>query len=202
MQVTTIIVNWQRPQDTIECINSVKASQIANHRILVIDNGSEDNSIQIIGNAFPDIELVALPQNLGFSGGFNAGIQHALEQHEAAYLFLLNNDTIIKPNAITQLLASNWDVAIPKIFYYADPQRIWAAGAKWRWLPPSVKMIGHQKLDHARYRVGRKLDYATGCALLISHQVAKSISGFDPLFENYMEDYDFFFRVKAPPARK
>lgn len=200
MHVTTIIVNWQRPQDTIECLRSVVKSRIREHRILVVDNGSGDDSGAQLRDAFPNIEIVELPQNRGFSGGYNAGIQRALER-PTERLFLLNNDTTIKPDTISNLLAAPWDIAIPKILYHDEPTRIWAAGAKWRWLPPSVKMIGYQQPDQARFQVEIPLDYATGCALLLSRRVADTLGGFDPAFENYMEDYDFFYRAKQAGFR-
>lgn len=193
--VTVIIVNWQRAQDTIECVRSVQQSKHTDVRILVVDNGSQDNSVAQLRESLPGVTLLSLPENLGFSGGYNAGIREALK-HDADFLFLLNNDTVIEPDTISQLLAAPWDVAIPKILYFDAPDTIWSTGAQWRRFPPSVKMIGHRKTDSQKYQVPRALDYATGCALLIQRQVAETVGGFDPAYENYMEDYDYFYRVR------
>ncbi len=206
--VTVIIVNWQRARDTIECVQSVQQSEHTDIRILVVDNGSQDDSVLRLQKSLPSVELLSLSENLGFAGGYNTGIHYALE-HNTDFLFLLNNDTVIEPDTISQMLAAPWDVVVPKILYFDAPDTIWAAGARWRRFPPSVKMIGHREADSKKYQVPQALDYATGCALLLRKQVAEVTGGFDPLYQNYMEDYDFFYRLRkagfnagyAPKAR-
>ena len=199
--VYVVIVNWERPHDTIECVRSVQASDVAQLEILVVDNGSTDDSMQQISQACPGVTLLALPRNLGFAGGYNAGIECALASG-AEFVFILNNDTTIEPMTIRALVAAPWDVCVPKILRYHEPGRIWAAGARWRRFPPSVVMLGYGILEHGeadgpQWDSPRPLDYATGCALMIKRRVLKEVGGFDPDFENYMEDYDFCHRVRA-----
>jgi len=194
--VVVVIVNWERPQDTIQCIQSVFASQAVKLQVVVVDNGSTDDSIEQITSVFPEIILISLDQNLGFAGGFNIGIERALTIR-APYIFLLNNDTILEASTIKALIEAPWDVSVPKILFYDDPQRIWAAGAHWRPFPPAVIMRGFQKRDGPAYNKPYPLDYATGCALLVKREVFEEINGFDVEFENYMEDYDFTYRLRA-----
>ena len=199
--IYSVIVNWQRPEDTIECIRSIQSNDdYKNLRLLVVDNGSEDYSCQRIAAACPEVELLSLPKNLGFAGGNNEGIKYALS-HKAELVFLLNNDTIIQKNAISILSSAlgekrEWSVSVPKIYYYDDPNCIWAAGARWRRFPPRVTMIGFGKRDGPQYNYARELNYATGCALMIKRAVLEDIGGFDPLFMNYQEDYDFCYRAR------
>lgn len=194
-----VIVNWERPGDTIQCIRSLqRAAQGVEQpvRILVVDNGSQDGSVEKIRETCSQVELLALSHNQGFAGGYNAGIQRGLETGAGAF-FLLNNDTVVEPGALGILARASWDVAVPKILYYDQPERIWAAGARWRSFPPSVVMRGYRKMDGPQYEVPTSLEYATGCALMVRRQVLESVGGFDPDFENYMEDYDFSYRVRA-----
>lgn len=195
-EIVAIIVNWQRPQDTISCINSLLATNYQSLKILVVDNGSDDDSIIQISKAFPFIEILSLPQNLGFAGGYNAGIEYALKS-DATHFFILNNDTVVDVDAIHHLLNSSYDIAIPKILYYSNPERIWAAGARWRSFPPSVIMNGLGHLDDGSYDRPMSLNYATGCALLTHRSVWEQVGGFDTDFISYMEDYDFCFRARA-----
>jgi len=192
--VVIVIVNWQRPKDTIECVRSVLESDYSDTQIIVVDNGSEDGSVDKINEACPDISLISLPKNLGFTGGYNTGIGHA-QKLDPAYIFLINNDTVVESGTVRYLTESNWDVAVPKITYYDAPDTIWAAGARWRKFPPTVKMIGYQKQDAQKYNNAYPLDYTTGCALMVKTKVFDKISGFDPQFISYMEDYDFSYRV-------
>jgi GT2 family glycosyltransferase len=163
---------------------------------LVVDNGSQDSSIDQISAAHPGIQIECLSSNLGFAGGYNAGIAYALKS-AAEHIFLLNNDTTLDPDAIRNLLASGWDVAIPKILFYDQPTKIWAAGARWRRFPPSVVMNGYRRMDGPRYDRSTSLTYATGCAILARRKVFESVGGFDPEFVNYMEDYDLFYRIHS-----
>ena len=194
-KIAVVIVNWERPDDTIQCIQSVLNSSTPDLYLIVVDNGSQDDSIEQISRTFPEVELISLPENQGFSGGYNVGIEYALNTL-APYIFILNNDTIITEEAIKALVMSPWDVSVPKILFFDEKDRIWAAGARWRPFPPSVTMIGYRQKDSNAYSLPTPLDYATGCALMVKREVLDTIRGFDPAFENYMEDYDFCFNVR------
>lgn len=194
-KVEVVIVNWQRSQDTIQCIRSIRRSESVDIHIVVIDNGSRDDSVEKISEAFPGISIISLTENLGFTGGYNSGIENALKGN-ASHIFLLNNDTIIEERTIKQLIDSNWDVAVPKITFYDEPEIIWAAGAKWRSFPPTIKMIGYKKKDSPAFANAYPLEYATGCALMVKKEVLAEIKGFDPQYFNYMEDYDFSYQIR------
>lgn len=193
-KIIVVIVNWERSEDTIQCIQSLISDNIEQTHILIVDNGSRDNSIEQIQTVYPLINILSLPNNLGFAGGYNAGIEYALAT-DADYILLLNNDTVVEKGSISALLSSTWDVAVPKILYHGSKNRIWAAGARLRSFPPAVVMIGFNHLDGIDYNVPYLLRYATGCALMIRRSVLESVGGFDIAYKNYMEDYDFSYRV-------
>lgn len=195
-----VIVNWNRPVDTIECIQSLLECSVPASQVLVIDNGSIDNSVIQIKNACPGIEIRRLLENKGFAGGYNFGIDTALKSG-ATKIFVLNNDTILNPDTIYLLLKSSWDVSVPKIYFHESPDVIWAAGARWRRFPPMVIMRGYQKRDSVRYDEAIELEYATACALMIRREVFEDVGFFDQEFENYFEDYDFIYRARKAGFR-
>jgi len=198
--VTVVIVNWERPSDTEECIESLLRAGLDEKHIILVDNGSRDDSVQIIRNHFPDLTIIQLPNNLGFSAGYNAGIKKALER-PTPFIFLLNNDVTIEKTTIRELICSTWDISVPKICLYKNPNIIWSAGARWRAFPPSIVMIGYGKRDGPTFSKEYPLEFATGCALMVKREVLESINGFDPDFTNYMEDYDFCLRVREAGFR-
>ncbi len=198
--LAVVIVNWNRPADTLECLGSLPSDSPETLKIILVDNGSSDDSVERISGRYPQVKLVQLPRNLGFSKGYNAGIQAAM-QEPVEWVFLLNNDTVLEEGTIQALASADWDVAVPKIVYHNDPGRIWAAGCRWRDFPPSVAMIGFGKPDGEQYNQPRPLDYATGCALMVRREVLQSLGGFDPDLENYMEDYDFCYRLRQASFR-
>jgi GT2 family glycosyltransferase len=189
-----VIVNWCSPGDTIDCVHSLLQANIPINHVLVIDNGSTDDSTDRISKAFPGIDIQRLIANQGFAGGYNFGIELAL-QSGADKILILNNDTIVGPDMVQILMVSKWDVCVPKIYYYDNPGVIWSAGAQWRRFPPMVIMRGYQKRDNSRYDRAIELNYATACALLVRREIFEQVGMFDPQYESYFEDYDFMYRV-------
>lgn len=190
-----IVVNYKKPEDTIQCIRSLLAAGRPESLIIVVDNGSADGSADRIAEALPGLRLLRLDENLGYAGGYNAGIEQALAL-QTPNILILNNDTIVDRQAIDLLREAAWDISVPKIYYHDPPDLIWAAGARWRKFPPRVTMIGYRRKDRPGYDIPYELEYATGCALLIKRPVLETLGGFDPLFINYMEDYDFCYRAR------
>jgi GT2 family glycosyltransferase len=127
MPITVVTVNYNRHTDTYACLDSLLSSHGSTPAIIVIDNGSIE---PLDLAAYPTVELIRLERNLGFAGGFNVGLRRALEQGAEAVL-VLNNDTLAAPDMLSALAAElKDDVGItgPRIFYAADPQRIWSDG--------------------------------------------------------------------------
>ena len=102
-KVKVIILNWNQPQLTIDCIKSVDKSRYDNFEILVIDNGSDDNSINLLKKEFPNIEILSLNKNYKFAGAYNRAIDYISNQ-EIDYLLLLNNDTIVDSDLVQNFI--------------------------------------------------------------------------------------------------
>ena len=199
--VTAVILNWNRPHDTISCMRSLQANNYPSLEILIVDNGSTDNSTTIIQHAFPEVTLLINEDNLGYAAGNNLGIAHAL-QGNAAYVLVMNNDTIIADDGISELVKAatcfpGAGALVPKIYHASDPTRIWAAGARWAPFPPRVKLIGFNAPDTPQFDRACELEYATGCVWLLSRDALEVLNGFDPGYFMYQEDYDFCYRLRA-----
>lgn len=198
--VSIVVLNWNGLQDTVDCLASLDRITYPNLDWWVVDNGSSDGSSEAIQSQFPTVRLIRNSRNLGFAGGINVGIRAALD-NGAAYVFLLNNDTIVAPDVVDRLLDgmcvdSQIGVVVPKIVYHRAPERIWSAGARWATLPPRVKLIGYGKSsDDRHYCEPYFLHYATGCALLVNGRTFARVGLFDECFFMYQEDYDFARRV-------
>jgi GT2 family glycosyltransferase len=104
-QVTAVTLNWNRPDDTLACLASLKEQTYPDLQLLVVDNGSTDDSAIRIRAEFSDVSLLAHPHNSGFARGNNLGIRQALAQG-ADYVFCLNNDTWLAPDAIERLVTA------------------------------------------------------------------------------------------------
>jgi GT2 family glycosyltransferase len=126
--VDVVLLNWNGWQDTLECLRSLRRMDYRAWRALVVDNGSTDDSVPQLRQACPEVTIIETRRNLGFAAGNNVGIRAALETG-ADYVFVLNNDTTVSPQAVTDLVAfaeSHPEAALmgPKITR-VDPQREW-----------------------------------------------------------------------------
>ena len=134
--IAIIIVNWNGLKDTVECIHSLKKISYANYEIILVDNGSEDGSVNYLeGDHCLSVRLIKNKENLGFTGGNNIGIQIAIEDG-FDYILLLNNDTLIEDTdfltKMVQPLESDKEVgfACPTILYNEPYGKVWYAGGE------------------------------------------------------------------------
>src|ERR1700747_2146681 len=97
--VEIVVLNWNGWRDTVQCLTSLRRLSYDDFRIIVVDNGSTDDSVQQIRQKFPDVSIIEAGANLGFAGGCNLGIRHAIRD-ETEYLWLLNNDTTVDSRAL------------------------------------------------------------------------------------------------------
>ena len=102
-QVCCVVLNWNGWADTLECMGALRECTYPRLTIIVVDNGSTNDSVARIKSAYPDILLLESGSNLGFSGGNNIGIRHALALG-ADFVWLLNNDTRPAADALDALV--------------------------------------------------------------------------------------------------
>jgi GT2 family glycosyltransferase len=201
-----IIVNWNLPDDTSACVESVLVSGVPAGQVIVVDNGSTDDSVQIIKTRFGSaVTLVASQTNLGFAGGNNIGIQRALAGG-AAWVLLLNNDTVVDANSLVELeRAADSDdrlgIVAPMILYYSDPERIWYLGD--RLLPglPLSVSIARGVRDRGQFPALLLMDFVSGCGMLVKREVFEKVGDLDTRFFMYGEDADFCWRTRSAGFR-
>ncbi|MFA6524965.1 MAG: glycosyltransferase family 2 protein [Patescibacteria group bacterium] len=200
-----IIVTWNGEQYIYDCLNSVYNQSEADFGVIVVDNGSNDRTREIIKEQFKDVILIENGTNLGFAGGNNIGIRKALSLG-AEYVALLNQDTevpnIFVSNCVAYLQAnSNIGLASPIVLYPKD-NRIWFAGSR--------IFRGREILTHPTTKIGEHInkkmlldgktdkytaDWLSGCALFIKKEVFSKIGFIDEKFFMYGEDVDFSLRA-------
>ncbi|OGD32348.1 hypothetical protein A3C91_04795 [Candidatus Azambacteria bacterium RIFCSPHIGHO2_02_FULL_52_12] len=196
-KVTIILVNYNGTNDTLACLDSLRHVDYPAYDIIVVDNASKDvqELVADVGFSFPAAKIITVPQNRGFAGGNNVGIEYALA-HRSDYVLLLNNDTTVAPDFLTKLVEaaeSKEQIGIvgPKIYFHAEPARIWYAGGEFSWRQGG-RHLGHGEID--RYPKDARVAstrYMTGCALLIKAEVMQRIKMMPELYFLYFEDIDW-----------
>lgn len=203
--VYIIILNWNTPSDTIECLNSLDKVDYDNFKVIVIDNGSTDDSVERISSAHPDIILIKNQENLGFTEGNNIGIRFALEKG-ADYVFILNNDTTVNRDVLKELVyaAENEDsvgILAPKTYYYDEPDIINSCGTDVNWfkLRPNLGDCG--KKDNGQFESILERGLFPGSALFLTRAAMEGIGFFDKSFFIFHEDTDLCLRSKSKGYR-
>lgn len=197
--IYVIILNWNGWEDSVRCLRSLESVSYPIHSLLV-DNGSTNDSVKKLLAEFPDLKLIENTENLGFSGGNNVGIYYAI-QHEADYILLLNNDTIVDTNFIQPMLQEmEKDATIaavnPKIYFLHDKNRLWAAGGSIQFWTAFSGNRGRGQIDKGQYDEVEPVDFGTGCCLLIRRKALEQIGLLDESYFAYYEDIDWSLRAR------
>lgn len=201
--VSVVILNWNLPEDTVNCVRSVLRSDYPRYQITVIDNGSTDGSAEFIKEKLSDsIDLIINEKNLGFGKGNNQGIQESLACG-ADYTLILNNDTTVAPNMLSELMFAisnkpQIGIAGPVIHYGDKPDQIWFMGLRFirEFYVIQLKPQLRPPLDRVE-----EVDFVSGCGMLVSRDVWETIGLFDPEFFMYYEDLDLCIRARRAGFR-
>lgn len=221
MKIGIVIVNWNGWRDTIECIASLKKINYPNNwqiTMAIVDNASTDDSLlslknEIQKNSVKDQEIILLEseKNRGFSGGNNMGIELLLGK-KCNYILLLNNDTLVDKNFLTNLVVKaeqfNYQLSGPKIFFapgyeyhkkYSAEQKgkvIWYAGGVIDWKNIYCFHRGIDEVDKKQFDDAQDTEFISGCCLLVKREVFENIGLLDDEYFLYLEDVDFCMRAK------
>ncbi len=198
--VAIILVNFNGMKDTIDCIKSLKLTDYDNQRIIVVDNGSTeevtDFEKEYIKTETCYIETGA---NLGFSGGNNIGIKMA-QSMNADYIMLLNNDTVVNPSFISELVnvaetRKDAGIVCGKIYWYDDPDTIWYAGGSFDRVLGITSHERYNMVDDQHENYVKEVTFATGCLWLMPKSTVDLVGLMDEEFFLYSEDDDYCCRV-------
>jgi GT2 family glycosyltransferase len=182
-------------------LRACRAPEGWSNAALVVDNGSSDGSVTALELEFPEVSVLALPENRRFAGGNNAGLKDALERGADAVM-LLNNDTEADPGLCERLLLAleqdpSAGAAAPLIYFAPPSQEIWYAGGR---CVPEFGFTAHRGLrtrDDGRFRSVERTGYLTGCCLLATRAAWERVGPLDERYYIYAEDADWCLRARA-----
>ena len=176
------------------CLKSIYNQSYTAWRIILVDIGSSDGSAIYVRENFPEISLLALAQNTGFSSAVNQGI----EAGDAPLVFLLNNDTELEPDCLHRLAdaATQYtaDFFAAKMVNYHERHLLDGAGEGYLRGGAGYR-LGTMEADRGVYNVSRPVFGACGGAALYRRQVLQEVGLFEPSFFAYLEDVDWNLRA-------
>jgi GT2 family glycosyltransferase len=198
--LAVIVLNLNGCGVTADCLASLRGSRFREFFVVVVDNGSVDDSVEVFRRDFPEVEVIATGENLGFTGGNNVGMRRALERGCDA-LLLLNNDTILHEDCLGAMMAAlnsapEVGAVTPKILFHSHPDKIWSAGGDFSLWRGIAKHRGlRDAADDARFAQACDCSFVTGCALCVKREVVDRIGLLDDSLFIYNEDTDYSIRI-------
>ncbi|MFH1181023.1 MAG: glycosyltransferase family 2 protein [bacterium] len=182
-KVSIVILNWNNYKDTKECLESLEKITYPNFELVVVDNGSSDNSTKNIQKEFLRHIFIYNNDNLGYAGGINAGIRRAFD-NGADYIFTMNNDMLADKSFLEPLIEvmekdEKIGLAGPATYCYPAKEKLYTAGEMIKYWKGGVRQIGLPK-DVV------EVDCLGGC-FLIKREVIEKIGYF---YEPYFLDFE------------
>jgi len=205
-QINVIIITWNNQEEITACLHSVQLQSYPNYKIIVVDNHSSDATVKIITREFPQITLLKNLKNLYYTGGINTGIKFSEKSQPADYYLILNPDTILDPNLLSNLVNRAISdpligVVGPKIkFLPQNANLIYSAGVDYDGFIIAAQ-IGHRQIDQGQFDESRDLNVIEGTCMLIKAAVIKKAGYFWEPLKMYSEDVEFCIRVKKAGFR-
>ncbi|MEM7620122.1 MAG: glycosyltransferase family 2 protein [Pseudomonadota bacterium] len=201
--VYVVILTWNDTEMTRTCLQSVLGNDYGHFKVIVVDNGSTRPCGEILQQGFPEIELVVLPENRGFTGGANAGLRAALEK-KPKYIFFLNNDTEVASDAISKLVEVQEDTPTcgmaTALLTSPTPEGHQKGHVVHFYSATVERNIGLHYHHHLWEPVATKdwpnveSEFVPACAILIRAKALEDVGVFDETLGTNWEDYDLCLR--------
>lgn len=193
-KVNIIVLNHNGKDVLRKCLASVFRVDYPDFEIVVVDNASDDGSIEEAKKDFSKATFIKNSRNLGFSAGNNIGIRYSLEK-QAEYVLLLNSDTEVEKDFLGKLIGlmgsdPKIGVLSPTILE-GDSDRVWFSGGRIDWKRMRTTHL-RDRIDGAAFR---RTEFVSGCAMLVRKEVFAKIGLLDEEFFLYWEDADFSVRA-------
>lgn len=194
--VGIVIVNYNGAKFQNDAIRSLYEMNDQNYEIVIVDNSSTDNSIELLHEKYPEVKVIEAGYNSGVAEGNNIGIRYFLEKG-TDYILLLNNDVEVDDNMLSELQksCSSKEIVVPKIYYFSEPKKIWYAGGVMKLSRATTIHVGEGEEDHGQYDSEKYVDYAPTCCMLVPSEVFKNIGLMDSNYFMYYDDTDFVLRA-------
>lgn len=195
---SVIVLNYNGKHFLDQCLDSLRAQTFNEFETLLVDNASQDGSAEYVAQNFPEVRVLALPENIGFCAGNNRGMSDAISRG-ADCVLLLNNDTRVAPDFIEHLLAvlsqdTSIAVVCPKIYFMEKPDRFWYAGGTFSLWTSRSRHLGWKEADHGQCDRQRGITAATGCAMLVRTSAIEHVGLLRTDFWAYCEDVEWTLR--------
>lgn len=198
-KVYILVLNYNNALDTIECIDSLRCLVYRNYEIVLIDNGSTDDSDEIFLEYLnlhqcEQIHYIKNKKNTGYAAGNNVGIRYAMLRNDGRFIWILNNDTVVDSMSLTYLVDScTQDKVIgicgSKIVYYWNHNIIQGYGGRYTYWNGLDRAVNKKEMIH-------NINYIMGAAMFVPIYVFEDVGLLNEEYFLYYEELDFVEKIK------
>jgi GT2 family glycosyltransferase len=200
-QVAIIILNWNGLKDTLECLESLNKITYPDYEVVLVDNGSRGGDADVLqSKCGGKISLIRNVENKGFAGGNNEALRHLARHSNASYYLLLNNDTVVAPDFLDELVKiaeSDTKIAIagPKTYFFKPPDMLQTVWLKVNMGKGTTTTVGSNVTDKGQFNELKQVGCLQGSCLLLKKEVVNSVGLLDEDYFCYWEESDYCARV-------
>jgi len=202
MEIAVILLTLNQRVKTLRCIESFKDVTETDYKIVLWDNGSEDETCDLVHQRYPDVMIHRHPENIGVASGRNGAAELAIKRFDPSFLLFIDNDMTVRSDFLEHLTAPfegnvNLAQTTGKILDLNDHHRIYGAGGcRIRFWRGDTMHSGYGQRDGGQFNEARRC-YPSGGCMLVRTDVFNKLGGFDPVFDPYgPEDLDFGLRAE------
>ena len=204
VRVGVVVVNWNGLADTTACLASLAAASPRPARVVVVDNGSTDGSLEALRapNADQGVSIIAAGSNRGFAGANNLGLAELAGDSTITHFLLLNNDATVDPGLFAEIVRAL--DAVPAtgllgvtIYVSGRPGEVWYAGG--HFVPLRALVVHDTAVPQGATPIATQ--FVTGCAMLIARQAWETLGPLPEAYFIYLEDAEYSWRARAAGLR-
>jgi len=195
--ISVISINYNQTAVTFKMLDSFRKSGYRDVQIIIVDNASNDRSIDEITEKYPEVVYVNSPENLGFAGGNNLG----LKQAQGEFILFLNNDTEVTDGFLEPLLMKLREddrigMVCPKIRFFFNPDTIQFAGyTELNKVTIRNNLVGYRQKDTGQFDTERKTPLGHGAAMMVKREVIEKVGPMAHIYFLYYEELDWCTRI-------
>lgn len=200
-KVIVLILSYNGKYLLEEAISSYAANDYPNFRVVVIDNGSTDGTLEFVKEKFPNVKVLRTDENLGYSGGLNLGLNYAFNGNNADYALVSNNDVKADSRVVSELVKiavadENIGFVTGKVYYYDRPNTLQTVGKKDDPIRWNGGHIGYREEDKGQYDAVAERHFIDDIFTLVKRELYNNTNGYNSMFFLQGEEYDWQARAK------
>ncbi|KNY29646.1 glycosyltransferase family 2 protein [Pseudobacteroides cellulosolvens] len=196
--VFIIVLNYNGLKDTIECIKSLEQISYKNYKVIVVDNASTDGSEEVLTGKFPDVIFIKTKENLGYAGGNNIGIKHAMDNN-ADYICIINNDVVVEQSFLEPIISKmesdkTIGIAGSKVCEYSDRTKIQSTGSILHLSRGNVYQINTGAYS-SQVTEDLEVDYISGSCLVARRKLLENVGLIPEVYFLFYEENEWCLRA-------